>query len=68
MENRETPIKDNKYRSNIIKNIFYAIGAAVITGLLVYLLMRAIFNKIYAPQSEVWRTASQASERSLSNI
>jgi len=40
MENREIPIKDNKYRNNFIKNIFYAIGAAVITVLLVYLLMR----------------------------
>ncbi|GAA0233056.1 hypothetical protein GCM10008921_16820 [Metaclostridioides mangenotii] len=44
MENREIPIKDNKYRNNIIKNIFYAIGAAVITVLLVYLLMS---NKNY---------------------
>jgi hypothetical protein len=34
MENRKIPIKDNKYRNNTIKNIFYAIGAAVITVLL----------------------------------
>jgi hypothetical protein len=44
MENRKIPIKDNKYRNNIIKNIFYAIGAAVITVLLVYLL---VSNKNY---------------------